>query len=419
MHKRIFIALFSLGFLFLQAQENSASPYSFYGLGENKLKGAQENRAMGGVSVFKDSLRMNFQNPASYAFLNRTSFTVGLNHNRASQETVNTSGDVQKTNFDYLAIGIPMGKFAASVGLMPFSGVGYKLLNISTDAQGLQRTRVFDGTGGVNRVYGALGYTVAKDFNIGVDFSYNFGDIETKSVEYITGVQYGTRELNRTDVSGSEVNIGAMYNTKLNEKYRLFFSATYKPETRFTLNNVSNLAIVQGGASLDLEIPIEELETRNEKRTLRNPSRFSVGAGFGDVNKFVFGTELTLTQSNAFANRFDEINNLEFENAMKVGVGGYFIPKYNAFSGYWNRVVYRGGLFYENTGMVINDETINNYGITFGLGLPVTGSFSNINIGFEFGTRGTTNAGLVKENYMNLMISLALNDKWFVRSKYY
>jgi hypothetical protein len=81
-------------------------------------------------------------------------------------------------------------------------------------------------------------------------------------------------------------------------------------------------------------------------------------------------------------------------------------------------VTYRAGFNYENTGLIINNESINNYGITFGLGLPLGGSFSNINVGFEYGKRGTTNSGLIEENYTNVFISLSLNDRWFVKRKY-
>lgn len=419
MHNHLYLLLFFFCSLSFYAQENSASPYSFYGLGENKFKGAQENRAMGGVAVFRDSLHLNFQNPASYSFLNRTAFTVGMNQNRTSQATENSSGEVRRTYFDYMALGIPIGKFGASIGLMPYTSVGYKLFNVSTDEQGSQRSRIFNGRGGTSRVFGAVGYQVNKNLSFGMDFGYIFGDVQTRSVEYITGVQYGTRELTNSDISGAEINLGAMYNKKITERYTLFASATFKPESNFNISNLSTVSTVQSGGSIDLEIPVDELETRNEKRTIKNPTRFTLGAGFGDVNKFVIGTEFTFTQNDAFGNRLLDIENTDFENGLKIGLGGYYIPKYNSFSSYWSRVVYRGGMFYEKSGIIINDEDINNYGITFGLSLPVTGSLSSLNVGCELGSRGTKNANLVKENYINIMISLSLNDKWFVKSKYY
>jgi hypothetical protein len=41
-------------------------------------------------------------------------------------------------------------------------------------------------------------------------------------------------------------------------------------------------------------------------------------------------------------------------------------------------------------------------GLTLGLGLPITGTISNVNIGFELGKKVLH--GLVQENYANISI---------------
>jgi hypothetical protein len=81
-------------------------------------------------------------------------------------------------------------------------------------------------------------------------------------------------------------------------------------------------------------------------------------------------------------------------------------------------VVYRAGLYYEKTGLNINSESINEFGISFGLGLPVGDLFSNANLGFEIGKRGTTKNNLIQENFVNFQLSLSLNDRWFQKRKY-
>ena len=45
------------------AQNGTTSPYSYFGIGEQKFKGTAENRSMGGLSVYSDSIHLNFQNP--------------------------------------------------------------------------------------------------------------------------------------------------------------------------------------------------------------------------------------------------------------------------------------------------------------------------------------------------------------------
>ena len=148
------------------------------------------------------------------------------------------------------------------------------------------------------------------------------------------------------------------------------------------------------------------------------PSKVTFGAGLGQPLKWFIGAETTFQNYSQFDNPIFTIDNAEFVNATAFSFGGFFIPDYNSFSSYWKRVTYRAGVRFENTGLEINDETINEFGISFGLGLPVGNVFSNANIGFEIGKRGTTRANLVQENFMNLQLSLSLNDRWFQKRKY-
>ncbi|MDE0599087.1 MAG: hypothetical protein OSB51_07915, partial [Dokdonia donghaensis] len=66
----------------------------------------------------------------------------------------------------------------------------------------------------------------------------------------------------------------------------------------------------------------------------------------------------------------------------------------------------------------LNGENINEFGISFGVGLPTGRRISNLNLQFEVGQRGTTNANLIQENFFNVGVSLSINDLWFVQSKF-
>lgn len=398
------------------AQEGTASPYSFYGIGDVKFKGTVENRSMGGVSVFNDSIHVNLQNPASFSHLKFTTFTVGANYNDVKLKTDAESEKATRTTIDYLVVAMPISKkFGAALGLLPFSSVGYKIENVNEDTS--QPSSKYFGEGGVNRFFGGLGYKFNDNLSIGADINYNFGNISTNSVEFIPVIQYGTRELNTSRVRGVNFNFGAMYNRKVTEKLTLFGSLAYSPEGSLNIDNERNITTVLVTTNFAV-IPQEDGITQVSTSKLKLPSKYVFGAGIGEVRKWAVGTELTLQQTSNFGNRFNDIDNVEYENSTKFSLGGYYIPKYNSFNRYLERVTYRAGFNYENTGLIINNESINNYGITFGLGLPLGGSFSNINVGFEYGKRGTTNAGLVEENYTNVFISLSLNDRWFVKRKY-
>jgi hypothetical protein len=127
---------------------------------------------------------------------------------------------------------------------------------------------------------------------------------------------------------------------------------------------------------------------------------------------------VSLRNSGSLASLYNELNNVSYQKQEKYSIGGYFIPKYNTFSGYAKRITYRGGLKYEKTGLVVNNQSINDMGVTFGLGMPITGSFSNVNFGFELGKKGTTASNLVQENYAVFSVGMSLNDRWFVKRKF-
>ena len=404
------------------AQESTGSPYSYYGLGQLSFKGAFENILMGGVNVFKDSLRINFLNPASYAHLKRTTFTIGGAQNRTTfNQADGLTENANRTSLNYFGVGIPFRKSAIVLGVMPYTIVGYKIQNIiePTEDNDFERVKRYTGTGGVNRTFLGYGFAITPAVSVGVEADYNFGNISTNAVESISNVQYGTSELNESRVDGFTFNVGLAYNKKLNEKYTIFGNLAYTPQSSLTFYNTTTISIIQylSNGSFVVVNP-DESDVTKVNQKIKNPSKLSVGLGIGDETKFGIGAQLTLTDFSEFGNRYSEIESGTFENGTKIGVGGYFIPKYNSFTNYWSRVAYRAGFNYENTGLVVNAESIIDYGINFGLGLPVPGSISTFTVGFEFGSRGTTNANLIKENYFNLFISLNLNDKWFVRSKY-
>ena len=149
---------------------------------------------------------------------------------------------------------------------------------------------------------------------------------------------------------------------------------------------------------------------------------YSVGLGIGNHLKWFVGAEYTATQTSKY-NSFNKYDNANFNDYMKIGVGGFYIPKYNSIASYFEKITYRAGVNYENTGLVINNEEIKGLNANIGIGLPVPFSRtmmsnSNINIGFEYGQRGNTNMGLIKENYYGINVGLSFSDVWFKRRKF-
>ena len=405
----LFFSLISFG------QEGTASPYSFYGIGEVRFKGAVENRSMGGLSIVSDSIHINLQNPASYSDLKLTTFSLG---GSAIYNNLKTDTKVAKTTratLDYMAVGLPIGKLGMSFGLIPYSSVGYKIKTLFPT--GTQNNRLLDGSGGVNKVYLGFGYKIIPNLSIGADVHYNFGNIETGSLEFITDVPIATKQSNTSDLSGVNFNLGAMYQAKINKKLNVYSSVSFTPESSLKSKNTIEVATVNYDSFFNTSV-VGETNTVKENIDLKFPSKLTFGTGIGENKKWLLGAEVTMQNTANLFNSYNNTSNVSFEKYAKYVIGGFFIPNYQSFTSYAKRIVYRAGLKYEQTGLVIDTESINDMGLTLGLGLPLKGTFSNINIGFEFGKKGTTRANLIQENYANLNVGLSLNDKWFEKRKF-
>ena len=419
MIKKRIVPIFLFFTLISFAQQGTSSPYSFYGIGDVKFKGTAENRAMGGLTIYSDSIHLNFQNPASYSNLKLTTFSLGGTYLTTDLETNSQSEKARRTAIDYLAVGLPFGKFGVGFGLMPYSSVGYNIQsNTVATATNPQEIKQYSGTGGINKVFFGVGYALTKKLSIGIDYSYNFGKIQTYSFRFIEGLQYGSREKNLSDITGGLLNAGLTFNTPINKKLNGFASLTYSPDSKLSSSNYRNIATIQY-SSTGAEILVQPLDVDVANTTITLPSKLAVGFGIGQNKKWMLGTEITFQKSSNMGNRFNDINNVNYENATRYSFGGFYIPNYNSFSKYYEKIIYRAGIRYENTGLIINNTSIKDYGVTAGVGLPLIGVFSNVNIGVEYGQRGTTSANLVQENYTNITIGFSLNDKWFQKRRFY
>lgn len=397
------------------AQEGNSSPYSFYGLGLKTFRGTVENQAMGGVSVFGDSIHINMQNPAAFGALRLTNFAIGGSNSAKSLESTSGTSSVSSSYLEYLALGFPLSDhMGAGFGIIPSTSVDYDIF-----AEDDKTFYIYNGSGGMNKVFLSLGYEMAFGLRLGVEADYNFGNIRTETVIDEDDVQYGLRELNRSDMSGLSYKFGAQYEGKINEDMKIYSSFSYKPSVALSMDNTRSIETVivsRLDKAVSAIVSHDDVTIADDDVDL--PSELTVGLGLGKNSKWFAAAEYVATGSNDFPNRTFEIDDAYYADASQFKFGGFYIPRYNSISSYWERVTYRAGVRFENTGLNVREQDINEFGISFGVSLPLGRTFSNANIMFEYGQRGTTDAGLVKEDIFKIGLSLSLNAKWFQPIKF-
>lgn len=419
MVKKFLIAFFCVAAQGLFAQNGTVSPYSSFGIGDFRSNSAINNRMMAGISMYGDSIHINLQNPAAYGKLLLTTYTAAVSHSELRLEDFTTEQNSSVTNLEYLSIGFPIApNVGLGFGIMPYSSVGYNLQDETTNSMGETVTNAFAGEGGLNRVYASVGAEIIKNLSIGATVNFNFGTLEYQRIQSVEDVQFGTLDRRESRINGFDINYALNYTPQIKGKYTLYISALINTQANLTSENSEELGSFSLANGQDIEVIDVDLAAVGLRNTeLKVPTRFTAGLGFGKDKKWFLGGEYSFQQFSEFSNDFLGLDNITYQDASTIAVGGSFIPDYKSLSSYLKRINYRAGVRYDVTGLVVNGSEINNFGINFGLGLPLPNSFSNLNLGFELGRRGTTVANLIRENYLNISVGLSLNDKWFRKRK--
>jgi hypothetical protein len=433
MIKKILVALLLLTSVTFLAQRTNSSPYSYFGIGEEFTSTTVEQSSMGGIGVaFSHYKYLNFTNPAAFSDLRYTTYSFGLLNTDLTIKSNTINQNVNSTSLSYVALAFPLSKKAGfSIGLQPVSSVGYSLSNSLTDSSGeVSEISLLSGNGGVNRVYGSFGIKVYKGLSLGLELDYSFGNIENSIVNQKADVSLATKYNETLNLEGGSLKLGAQYKKEFKNKLTLNAGATVK------LGNDLNVT----GESLTYSLTISGAGSEFIRDTLANqdgdklfdidgdfklPIKSTLGVGVGKFDKWYAGLEYENQDAISSTGLLSGINGAyRYGSSNRISLGGFYLPKVNSISSYWERVTYRAGVRFEETGLLVDGTgdssiftPIDDFGISFGLGLPLK-QLSTVNLGFEFGKRGTTANNLIQENYFNFRLSLSLTDtKLFQKRK--
>ncbi len=424
------------------AQNRTYSPYSRYGIGELQSNGFGRNAAMGHTGIaLSSSYNLNNVNPASYFSMDSVSFFFegGLEGFDQKIQTDNTSTRFSDMNFSYFAIGYPLSKWGfMSIGVKPESLAGYKFFddNASNDipvTDGNYTKSEYLGSGNTTKAYAGLAISPIKNLSFGAHFSYFFGSVDHYSIAQFPNDAFAFKLATSEKISINDffIDFGAQYRLELKERHNLVIGAVYQPKTGIK-GKVKKL--VTAGTTFDRDgvtiINGDTLgfsETKFKGNALELPEKIGVGLAYNIDDLMTITADYTLARWSeaefpSLASSTIDENAFTIGDEQKFAFGLEFIPNYRSANFYPSRIKYRIGTSYKQEYLITpqsaGGDHLKDFGITFGLGLPLKRSKTSFNLAFEWGQRGTTNNSLVKENYMRLSMNLTLHEYWFMKRKF-
>jgi len=373
---------------------------------------------MGGIAFgLRDGAQINPLNPASYTAIDSLTF---LFEGGVSLQNMNISGSGVKLNaknssFDYLAMQFRLHpRIAMSIGLLPFSNVGYSVSDSKVD-NGVSQTRSFTGDGGLHQLYGGIGVKVLKNLSLGVNASYFWGDItRTRTIIYpATSESYSYIQQMGVSISDYKLDFGTQYTLDFNKKHSMTIGAVFSPKHKLN-NDYTVTTQVSTTNSNNLDATLELPNTFGVGFTYNYDKRLTVGADYSlqQWSKTKFGVN---TSDDAVREDFNET--YTYCNRHKVSVGAEYIPNLMGRS-YLSHIKYRLGAYYTTPYYKIGGkEATREYGVTAGFGLPVPRSRSILSISGQFVRISGQESAFVNENIFRVSIGLTFNERWFFKRR--
>lgn len=469
----------------LYGQKGTHSPYSIFGLGELNSQQYAGIAGMGVSMANTDSTIINYANPASYAYVHRYRpiFQLGMNGRFSQFNTQSSTTNQRHFGLNQFQLALPIKKrWGAAFGVKPYSFSGYTVTNLVLDSDG-DTTQQFvnEGTGGVSMVYlgvstiplktskvkdkpvvrfdykngekieylDTLKVNQKNQLSIGFNVNYLFGSsIRKRSFEYVSPILgWNSRVENSLRISDVTADFGVnyLYSFQSDSSGGTFaIGATYTPGRK--LRAFQDLvSYTYGGSFYDGIAPaiVDTIQfIEDNQGNIQLPESYKVGFEyrFGPSRRnssvLRLGADLHYQSWSKYNEEFEGTTYTnQLKDRMSMSVGLEWTPRTIVMTrgnstSFFGRLHYRLGFNYTQTELrVLNNldeyQNLDDYGMSFGLGIPVgvaNRSNTNINFGAKFGRLGTTENGLIEENYIGVFFGLSITpgagSYWFVKRKY-
>lgn len=396
----------------LNAQYSSNSLYSLYGIGDLQTVSSAKQSGLGRAGVaLKSEGFINTLNPASFTEngSNSVLFELGLSGYISSYESRGHFETASDINLNHFAMAFPVTKWwGTSIGLTPFSSIGYDISTSSIyEGSSSEIETEFIGSGGISQFFLMNSFKLNKHLSLGLSLSYLMGSLDQTEVSKLNSVGFfDVNTSNSYYMRNLYVGFGMQYSQQIKND-NITFGLTFHPPQQLVANYTREITIADEA--------IVMLSETDFVKNFEIPADLNVGFAYDINSKFQIAGDYRIQKWSGNSNLIDVIS---FTDRYSYHLGFEYVPDPVKPSNFFQKLEYRLGGYYENTYILMRENQIKDYGITFGFGVPLKNQKSKIQFSLEMGQLGTLNDGLVKEKYLGFSMDFVLYDSWFRRKKY-
>ena len=391
----------------------SSSSYTRFGLGDVDYSYSVRRMGMGqlGTSI-ADVDFISVINPASLYRIGKTRIEFSLNYNGIFLANDQQKNYFAETDFGGFTVGVPISNkygIGMAFGLVPFSNVSYNVLERYNSTNPLigDYEIEYSGKGGLSKVFISSSYLLPIDMSIGASMDYYFGNINYNSrVEFINSASFSSeyeRSYQNRGIGGTFGFISPDFSKLLKLKsisdFRLGLAvnlfSNIKDDTLFTAKSVVGIDTLSSG--------------RGE---INLPSRLSFGMSFVLNSKYLFSLDYSSQAWSKYL--INNISSSALRDAYKISSGFEYRPARELGGTFWEQIIFRAGLSYEQTQYLIYGKGINQYSVSLGASFPLSNE-NTLDVGLMYSRRGTKELNLLQEEIIKLGIGFSLGELWFLR----
>ena len=350
-------------------------------------------------------------NPASYSAVDSLSFMfdLGMSLKSSNYQENGVKAKAKNSSFDYIAMQFRLHpRLGAVIGFTPYSTVGYSFTTTKPlEGSENSSTSIFTGDGGLQQVFGGLGFKILDNLSIGANFGYLYGDINYQTqIGFNTTADYSIT-YNKIKVNSFTADFGVQYTQPISKDDNLTLGVTYGLGHNLNSSEEKGIQITDNS-----DYVVNNSTTINDSYGI--PHTFGVGVAYNRKQNLTLGVDYTLQKwSNVKYNNQTDA----YKDRSKVAVGAEFLPN-PIGRNYFKRIRYRAGAYYSTPYLKLGDiNGPSEYGVSAGFGLPLF-LFQRktiLNITGQYIHVKPSISNMLSENRFVIKLGLTFNERWFMK----